>query len=249
MGGKWSDLTGLKFGRLTVVCRDGNYVSPNGRKARRWKCVCDCGNPEPTYVTSSELNGGHTQSCGCYNRERTAESNRKNKKKYNDYEIQDDYVIMYTSKGEPFYVDLEDFWKVKDICWHKNNNGYLISFQGNETTYLHRFIMDCPDNMEVDHRYGSDTIYDNRKYNLRICTASENQRNKEVEPNKSGCVGVNWDEKVKKWVARIGVSYKNIYLGSFSSLSDAISARKNAEEKYFGEFSYDNSRKNNKVRD
>ena len=152
-------------------------------------------------------------------------------------------TIMYTSKGEPFFVDLEDFWKVKDICWHKNNSGYLLSYQGGKTTYLHRLVMDCPDELEVDHRYGSETKHDNRKYNLRICTRGENARNKEHKPKEdSCCIGVVKDKKTNKWVAQIGVNGKTIRLGRYVNLDDAIQARKEGEELYFGKWSYDNSR-------
>ena len=56
--GKFIDLTGKRFGRLTVVERAENK---NGY--RRWKCKCDCGNE--TVVYSANLSGGKTKSCGC----------------------------------------------------------------------------------------------------------------------------------------------------------------------------------------
>lgn len=57
------DLTGQRFGRLTVIERKESY---NGKKAR-WLCKCDCGN----YVTvlSTCLISGTTKSCGCLNDE------------------------------------------------------------------------------------------------------------------------------------------------------------------------------------
>ena len=67
---KLVDLTGMRFGRLTVVERAGN----KGKKAA-WLCVCDCGN---TLITTGEnLRCGDTQSCGCYNRERSSVTNTK----------------------------------------------------------------------------------------------------------------------------------------------------------------------------
>lgn len=53
------DLTGKKFGYLTVVERVQN--AKNGKA--RWKCMCDCGNE--TIVTSTDIMTGHTSSCGC----------------------------------------------------------------------------------------------------------------------------------------------------------------------------------------
>ncbi len=59
------DLTGKRFGRLTVVSE--TLVSPNGYNvALRWKCVCDCG--KTTITRGDSLKGGVTKSCGCYHR-------------------------------------------------------------------------------------------------------------------------------------------------------------------------------------
>ena len=61
------DLTGLRFGRLVVIERNGSYVSPKGQAHRKWLCKCDCGNF--TTVTASNLRSGETLSCGCLHRE------------------------------------------------------------------------------------------------------------------------------------------------------------------------------------
>ena len=45
------------------------------------------------------------------------------------------------------------------------------------------------------------------------------------------------------WLAQIGFNGQKIKLGRFKNKEDAIKARKEAEEKYFGEHSYDNSQK------
>src|SRR5574344_395796 len=58
------DLTGQKFGHLTVIARDG---SDNRGKAK-WLCECDCENHTQISVLSSNLRAGHTQSCGCERR-------------------------------------------------------------------------------------------------------------------------------------------------------------------------------------
>ena len=62
------DLTGQRFGRLTVIERAGLYVSRNRKQTHStWLCVCDCGNS--TIVRASQLKSGQTQSCGCLHRE------------------------------------------------------------------------------------------------------------------------------------------------------------------------------------
>lgn len=67
---KLIDLTGQKFGRLSVIERGENY----SRGAARWRCRCDCGNE--TLSFGQTLIRGTAQSCGCIN----AEQNRLNPK-------------------------------------------------------------------------------------------------------------------------------------------------------------------------
>ena len=55
------DLTGNRYGRLTVVGRD------NGRKLTYWNCRCDCGNL--VSVRGDHLKEGRVHSCGCYKSE------------------------------------------------------------------------------------------------------------------------------------------------------------------------------------
>lgn len=61
------DLTGQKFGRLTVVCR---ALSPTtcGRQKIRYVCKCECGTF--TVVLAESLVSGGTKSCGCLRRDR-----------------------------------------------------------------------------------------------------------------------------------------------------------------------------------
>ena len=103
------------------------------------------------------------------------------------------------------------------------------------TVLLHRFITQCPKGFDVDH-INKNTL-DNRKENLRICTRSENlcNRKKQIN-NKSGHVGVSWNTKENKWGAYIMLHKKYINLGLYNDIQDAIKVRKEAEDKYFGEF-------------
>ena len=71
--GKFIDLTGQKFGRLTVIClneEESNKLRPNGKhmtRRRYWNCQCECGNMIP--VAERNLKRGVTISCGCYHKE------------------------------------------------------------------------------------------------------------------------------------------------------------------------------------
>ena len=42
--GKYQDLTGQRFGKLKVVERTEDHISPSGYKYVMWRCQCDCGN-------------------------------------------------------------------------------------------------------------------------------------------------------------------------------------------------------------
>lgn len=96
--GKAKDLTGQRFGRLTVIERVEDYVSPKGKKFSKWLCKCDCGNSCIVVGRNLTKKNG-TKSCGCYAQECTRKS--KNKKN-NTYDLSGEYGIGYTSKGEEF---------------------------------------------------------------------------------------------------------------------------------------------------
>jgi len=57
--GKFIDLTGQRFGQLTVLSLAGK----NNNKKTLWNCVCDCG--KKIVVRGNNLKSGNTQSCGC----------------------------------------------------------------------------------------------------------------------------------------------------------------------------------------
>ena len=63
------DLTGMKFGRLTVIERRGQ----NKLRHAVWLCRCECGNEK--LISSKDLKEKNTNSCGCLRREIAKESN------------------------------------------------------------------------------------------------------------------------------------------------------------------------------
>lgn len=73
--GRFIDRTGMRYGRLTVLCRAPahlQYRSPKGQSKSTWICKCDCGNEVVVNITN--LVSGRTNSCGCY-REETVYAN------------------------------------------------------------------------------------------------------------------------------------------------------------------------------
>lgn len=234
------NLTGKKFERLTVVKQVEDHINKDGTRVSKWLCRCDCGNE--IEVVGSKLTTKNTKSCGCLKRESTIKNNKENKRKYNTYDLSGEYGIGYTSRGKEFWFDLEDYNKIKDYCWCVGSKGSIITNdEAGNTLLLHRVVLNITDlDMQVDHI--KHKRYDNRKSQLRIVDNSKNQMNTNIRvDNTSGYKGVSWDKKLNKWKSYINVDKKRMHLGYFVNFEDAIKSRKEAEEKYFGEYSYDNS--------
>lgn len=153
--------------------------------------------------------------------------------KYDDYAE----IILYNKSGEEInraLIDLEDVDKVKDIRWGLITLNYV---RNAKIGLLHRFIMNCPDDMMVDHI--NHNPLDNRKSNLRVVTNQQNSMNKGLQSNNtSGYPGVYWSKTENKWYARIKINGENICLGYYINKEDAIESKKQAEIKYFGEYRY-----------
>jgi len=236
------NLVGKIFGRLTVLQfdrRDGERTF--------WICQCNCKDKTIVSVDGGSLNCGNTKSCGCLKKEGSPLIN----KKYNSYDLSGEYGIGYTSNtNKQFYFDLEDYDKIKNYCWMEDKYGYISSYDyiNKKHVKIHRIIMDVIDNPLIIIDHILHILHDNRKYQLRKVTKRSNNMNKKIlKNNTSGITGVNWNNKKSKWVAQIGCNegkiHKTIHLGYFVNFEDAVRVRKEAEEKYFGEYSYDNSMK------
>ena len=228
--GNFIDLTGQKFGRLTVIRKAENPSEAH----IKWLCECECGN----FITTrgSNLRRGITRSCGCLVSDKMQEWNKTNKK-CNVYDLTGDCGIGYASNtNEPFYFDLEDYDKIKNYYWYSNHDGYMCSSENKKEIIMHRLIIDENDpEMQVDHFNRNKK--DNRKENLKSVTPQHNNWNRGInQNNKSGVTGVRWNKEAQKWIAYI----MRKHLGTFNNFEDAVKARKRAEQKYFGEYSYNN---------
>ncbi len=84
---------------------------------------------------------------------------------------------------------------------------------------------------QIDHVNGVKD--DNRIVNLRVVTATENQRNmRRSSRNKSGVTGVSFEKRTGKWVALISENGRQVHLGRFADVNEAIAARKGAERRF-----------------
>lgn len=230
------DLTGQKFGQLTVLCQTEDYIDPQGKHKAKWHCNCDCGNEVD--VVGHRLKGGKTTSCGCYKKQRIGTGS----KKYNQYKIIDDVIIIYTNKGEEILVDTESFYnipKIREICWCVGKNGYIVGrdCENSRNVFLHDIIMQPSfENGEmVDHIDGR--RFDNRISELRMASSTQNNQNKRIRSdNTSGVTGVYWSNDRNKWYVQITIGGKTKNLGYYNDLKDAVRVRLIAEKEHFGEF-------------
>lgn len=237
------DLSEQKFGRLTVKYRGPNNKNRNAQ----WWCLCDCQLNKPqedqelTLVVGTNLTKGITKSCGCLQKEIASKTHSKP----NEYDLSREYGVGFTSQPDSygryeFYFDKEDYDKIKDYTWSFSND-YLRDTK-DRSIAMHQLILPTEEGYIPEHIHGSQTRNDNRKSNLRPATQTQNIMNTKVRTdNTSGVKGVHWRKDTNKWTANIWVNKKCVSLGCFNEFEDAVKARKDAEEKYFGEFSYEKS--------
>lgn len=167
------DLTGMRFGRLTVK----KMARPAGRRgdATRWLCICDCGNE--IEVRGYSLTGGNTKSCGCMVR-----------------------TLKHPKRENP---RLYNVWSgMKSRCYDKNNSAYM--------NYGGRGITVCDDWLSYDNFYewamlnGYDSTLSKGK-----CTLDRIDSNKGYSP--SNCRFA--DTAVQISNRRVTRWRKDVYLG------------------------------------
>lgn len=241
------DLTGKKFGRLTVVEEAPSSYNRRGSPECRWFCDCDCGTKHIS-VKTTYLRTGGTSSCGCLRKEILKLSKFKQQTKY---DLSGDFGIGYTSKGDEFWFDKEDYELISKYNWFKHHNyfeAHIPMTKPRRTINLHRLVMGMSDKKydfttDVDHII-TENKFDNRKCNLRIVNKCQNNTNKVIQKNNtSGVPGVQKASKSTNWEVYININKKHTYLGTYKDFNEAVSVRKAAEDKYYGEYSYSNSQK------
>lgn len=177
----------------------------------------------------------------------------------NNYEERGETTVIYIKSKT--YGDLEclistsDLERAKEMpgMWNVQLNKDINTFyvkgrvkdqNGNtKGVLLHRWLLGLTNSkFYVDHIFHN--TLDNRRQAMRVCSNSENQQNMRMRnDNKSGRRGVSWSNHSQKWRAQIRVNGRYEHLGFYKDLTEAVSARKEAEKKYFKYLS--NIQKNN----
>ena len=212
------DLTGQRFGWLTVIGPAEPYIAASGRKRTRWLCRCDCG-AEVT-VSANALTSGMSSSCGC-----ARQGPRAGSKGYTTDLTGRRFgrLIVLHHEELPNNVYGKYAWRCRCDC-------------GNETVVLASNLKDgtiksCGCLRREQHpnsRAGLDRYMRN---NLLINPDGDPQPRTE-----SGVVGVYRQPNSDRWAVYIHVDGANVYCGTFPTLEEAIRARVAAEKKYFPEY-------------
>ena len=211
---------GKKYGKLTILRLDKRQ--PNGQYYAL--CKCDCGNLftiRKTLVTT-----GKQTACRQCSLEK-----RKGKKKENVFVVNGDITEIHLGSGKIAFIDTEDLEKVKQHYWSMSNSSRYVSSYTAKPNTLHHFVFN-EDAPLIDHKDGNPL--NNLKENLRKCTYRQNSINRKRRiDNKTGVTGVQ--KRFNKYVAIITIEGKRMQK-TFNNFEDAVVARRDWENKYFGEW-------------
>lgn len=141
-------------------------------------------------------------------------------------------------------IDKTDWKLVSQYRWHVVNwHGILyaitnVMVDGKQNTIkMHRLILKAPRHLQVDHI--NKNGLDNRRHNIRLCTASQNRYNQKQRKDSSHPFkGIGrWR---KRWAAFIRKDGKSIRVGVYDTPIEAAKAYDGKARELFGEFAATN---------
>ncbi len=155
--------------------------------------------------------------------------------------------IIPLTRGKIAIVNNSDFKWLSKRKWHAVRptptgieRWYAVRVVGpkGRKLYMHKAIvarMGLPPQRLCDHKDGDGL--NNRRTNLRPCSAAQNVQNKRKQRGASSQFkGVNWDRKNKKWLVRLNHNRKCCFSGRFRNEKSAAKAYDAAAKKFFGQF-------------
>lgn len=220
---KTYDLTGQRFGILTVKGLAQQH--PFNTNEKVWECVCDCG--KTTLVRGYSLRSGKTKSCGCLSVKTLAERS-----------VDNDYSKKHGLSSSRIY---KNYYAMRARCYNPQNDNY--------SRYGGQGIRVCDEwlnSFEAFYEWAMANGYDDSKTidridpngnytpeNCRFADASLQgfNRNKQSN-NKTGHKGV-CKAPNGRYRAYIKKNNKQIALGYYDTLDQAVAARATAEKEYF----------------
>lgn len=137
-------------------------------------------------------------------------------------------------------VDDIDYNVVNRYFWFLSPNNTIYANVNGTITSLGRFILGPSSLPEVDHK--DRNIFNNWRDNLRNCDKFQNMANAGPHSDASSHYkGITKDINRNKWIARICVKGKNIFIGRFETEDAAAKAYNVIALKYNAEFAYINN--------
>jgi len=151
----------------------------------------------------------------------------------------DDVRYIPLTQGKFAIVDAADYERVSRYKWCAVGPGdrvYACRNVHGKTLSMHRFLMNPPEGMVVDHIDGN--RLNNRRSNLRICTIRQNIWNSRPKGKSSRYKGVCRDKSKKRWVVYVRHNDHNWYVGRFVSEIEAARAYDRKAAEVFGEYAW-----------
>lgn len=212
------DLTGRRFGRLMVLGPDPEpYRSPSGKPTRRWRCRCDCGK-ELTVLQNALTGKRGTRSCGCAR----ADSTRQSAKDMSGQRFGRLTVIGPEELEAPLSNGQRLAWRCRCDCG--------TEIVATRKALLGGKLLSCGCLL----REASAARVAQAVGQVAGTTLTAIRPERSANRNsKSGVRGVYWSDREKRWIAKITVQRRQITLGRYHNLEDAVKARKDAEKRYF----------------
>lgn len=150
-------------------------------------------------------------------------------------------TMILNIQGIEFLISTQDAIKISCLKWglkfDKSLNSYYArawsrgNFKSRKQILLHRFIMGCPENKEVDH-INKNTL-DNRRENLRCVEQISNAQNKGFySNNKSGYKYIHWHKTNKTYVCEIKRLKQVVFRATDKILENLVAKRDNFIKEY-----------------
>jgi HNH endonuclease len=151
----------------------------------------------------------------------------------------DEVRYIPLTKGKFAIVDASDYERLSRYKWCASSTGaqtYAYRHYQGRTISMHRFLMNPPKGMVVDHIDGNGL--NNRRSNLRVCTCQQNAYNRRPKGKSSRYKGVWWDKHNKQWIVVVRRGDLHIHLGRFDDEAEAARAYDRKAFELFGEYAY-----------